>query len=103
MQLSHAIRSMARLQLLICSPIYAGEQINKADVLSMPCDVLVPAAIGGVINEGNAASLQCKVVAEAANGPTTPQGDQILRERGIDVLPGTLKLDRAGIPYGSGC
>lgn len=68
--------------------MHAGEQIDKASVLSMPCDVLVPAAIGGVINEGNAASLQCKVVAEAANGPTTPQGDQILRDRGIDVLPG---------------
>lgn len=42
-------------------------------LLYLPCDVLVPAAIGGVIDENNAAKLQCKFVAEAANGPTTPE------------------------------
>ena len=55
--------------------------------MTVPCDVLVPAAIGGVIHEGNADQLQCKFVVEAANGPTTPEGDQKLRSRGIDVLP----------------
>lgn len=67
-----------------------GTSIPKDTVLNVPCDVLIPAAIGGVITEANAGSLQCKIVAEAANGPTTPEGDKILRERGIVVLPDIL-------------
>jgi glutamate dehydrogenase (NAD(P)+) len=65
----------------------AGEKIDKKDILSLECDVLVPAAIGGVITGENADSLQCKFLVEAANGPTTPEGDQALRKRGIVVLP----------------
>jgi len=49
-----------------------GTVIPKEDLLYLPCDVLIPAAIGGVIDEDNAGKLQCKFVAEAANGPTTP-------------------------------
>ena len=65
----------------------SGEKVAKEDILTLECDVLVPAAIGGVITEDNANSLQCRYLVEAANGPTTPGGDQILRERGIVVLP----------------
>ncbi|KAF6263223.1 hypothetical protein COO60DRAFT_1491188 [Scenedesmus sp. NREL 46B-D3] len=64
-----------------------GAAIAKEELLYMPCDVLVPAAIGGVIDKHNAGRLQCKFVAEAANGPTTPEGDAILRDNGIIVLP----------------
>ena len=64
-----------------------GEAMKIGDVLTLPCDVLIPAAIGGVITENNADSLQCKFLVEAANGPTTPEGDLKLRERGITVLP----------------
>ncbi|KAF8056868.1 hypothetical protein HT031_006212 [Scenedesmus sp. PABB004] len=64
-----------------------GAAVAKEELLYLPCDVLVPAAIGGVIDETNAARLDCKFVAEAANGPTTPAGDAILRDRGITVLP----------------
>ena len=67
--------------------ILAGQAMKKEDVLALPCDVLVPAAIGGVITEHNADSLQCKFLVEAANGPTTPEGDKKLRERGVVVLP----------------
>ena len=48
---------------------------------------MVPAAIGGVITGENADSLRCRYLVEAANGPTTPEGDQALRKRGIVVLP----------------
>ena len=47
--------------------------IPKDDLLNIPCDVLVPAAIGGVITKETAPLIQCQFVAEAANGPTTPE------------------------------
>jgi glutamate dehydrogenase (NAD(P)+) len=64
-----------------------GEAFPVGDLLKVKCDVLIPAAIGGVITGENAAALDCKFVVEAANGPTTPEGDQILRDKGIVVLP----------------
>lgn len=64
-----------------------GEPIPQEDVLTMPCDVLVPAAIGGCIDAEIASKIQASFVVEAANGPTTPDGDHILRDRGITVLP----------------
>ena len=64
-----------------------GVNIPLDSILTVPCDVLIPAAIGGVITADNVNSLQCKVIAEAANGPTTPEADQELRRRGIVVLP----------------
>ncbi|PSC72533.1 glutamate dehydrogenase [Micractinium conductrix] len=64
-----------------------GTPIPKDSILTVPCHVLIPAAVGGVITEANAGALQCQVVAEAANGPITPEGDAVLRRRGIPVLP----------------
>lgn len=64
--------------------------LSKERILTFPCDVLIPAAIGGVITEANALDLRCKVVIEAANGPTTPGADRVLRQRGITVLPDIL-------------
>jgi glutamate dehydrogenase (NAD(P)+) len=64
-----------------------GQAMVPEDVLAMPCDILVPAAIGGVITEDVARNVNTKYVIEAANGPTTPEGDKVLRERGITVLP----------------
>ena len=66
---------------------HVATKIDKNTILNLPCDILVPAAIGGVITEENADQLDCKFVVEAANGPTTPDGDAKLRERGITVLP----------------
>ncbi|MBI4715645.1 MAG: Glu/Leu/Phe/Val dehydrogenase, partial [Nitrospirae bacterium] len=67
-----------------------GEPISNADLLTLPCTVLVPAALGGEITEANAPKLRCRVLAEGANGPTTPGADKILRDRGIFVIPDIL-------------
>ena len=69
------------------SLLSAATKIDKNQILTLPCDILVPAAIGGVITEQTADSIDAKYVIEAANGPTTPEGDARLRERGITVLP----------------
>jgi glutamate dehydrogenase (NAD(P)+) len=67
-----------------------GQTVDPADFLSLPCDVLVPAAGGGMITAENAGRIQARVVAEGANGPTTPEADDILNKRGITVLPDIL-------------
>jgi glutamate dehydrogenase (NAD(P)+) len=80
-------------------PLRAGQPIDKAGILAVPCDVLVPAAIGGVITEATAPSIQAKYVVEAANGPTDPGGDRVLRERGIVVLP-DIYTNGGALTYG---
>ena len=57
------------------------------DIFQLECDVFIPAALGGVIDTKVAKELKCKYIIEAANGPTRPEGDEILNERGIKVLP----------------
>jgi glutamate dehydrogenase (NAD(P)+) len=64
-----------------------GIAIPNDGILNVPCDVLIPAALGGIITENNVKDLQCKMIVEAANGPTTFEADLMLRERGIPVLP----------------
>src|SRR4029079_4352371 len=66
------------------------EGISNADLLTVPCDVLIPAALENQIHSGNAGEVQAKLVVEAANGPTTPEADRILFGRGIPVLPDIL-------------
>jgi glutamate dehydrogenase (NAD(P)+) len=63
-----------------------GDHIDPSELLTMKCDVLVPAAVDRVINKENAAKLQCRILAEAANGPTTPEADRILEQRWDDVF-----------------
>jgi glutamate dehydrogenase/leucine dehydrogenase len=67
-----------------------AESISNADLLALPCDVLVPAALGGQITERNADHVRARIVAEGANGPTTPEADQILGARGIPLIPDIL-------------
>jgi len=67
-----------------------AEPITNADLLTLPCDILVPAALERQISQANAARLQCRILAEGANGPTTPEADVILHERGIFVIPDIL-------------
>jgi glutamate dehydrogenase (NAD(P)+) len=52
-----------------------------------PCDILVPAALEGQLTAARAETLACRIVVEGANGPTTPEADDVLRRRGIAVVP----------------
>jgi glutamate dehydrogenase (NAD(P)+) len=63
-----------------------GDEVDPKELLTMKCDILVPAAVDRVINESNAAKLQCRVLAEGANGPTTPEADRILDQRRSEVF-----------------
>ncbi len=60
---------------------------TNEELLSLNCDILIPAATGDQITADNADSVQARLVAEAANRPTTPAADQILANKGIVVLP----------------
>jgi glutamate dehydrogenase (NAD(P)+) len=64
--------------------------ITNADLLTLPCDILVPAAMERQITQDNAEKIQCRILAEGANGPTTPEADVMLRARDIFVIPDIL-------------
>jgi glutamate dehydrogenase (NAD(P)+) len=66
------------------------EPIAPDELLAIPCDVFVPAALGGMIHAGNAHLLNCRILLEGANGPTTPAADDLLEERGVLVVPDVL-------------
>jgi len=65
-------------------------RISNDDLLTMKCDILIPAALENVITLNNVEQVKAKVVAEAANGPTTPHADEVLARRGITLLPDIL-------------
>jgi glutamate dehydrogenase (NAD(P)+) len=63
-----------------------GDKVDPNEMLTMPCDILIPAAVDRVINDKNAAQLKCRILAEGANGPTTPEADLILQQRWDEVF-----------------
>ena len=63
------------------------ETITNDELLTLACDVLLPAALEGQLHEGNAERIRAKLIVEGANGPTTAEADEILRRRGIPVVP----------------
>ena len=67
-----------------------GEKVSNRELLELPCDILVPAAIQNQITGENAGRVQCRILAEGANGPTTLEADEILSEREVFVLPDVL-------------
>lgn len=67
-----------------------AEPVNNEELLVLPCDVLIPAALEGQITDKNAGKIHAKFIIEGANGPTTPEADDILNERGIYVVPDIL-------------
>lgn len=67
-----------------------GEPITNQELLELPCDILVPAALSGQITAANAGRIRCRILAEGANGPTMLEADPILQSRGIFVIPDIL-------------
>jgi glutamate dehydrogenase (NAD(P)+) len=68
----------------------AAERVTPGELLELPCDVLIPAAIQNQVTEANAGRLRCRVMVEGANGPTTLEADRILAERGVFTVPDIL-------------
>ena len=67
-----------------------GDAVTNEELLEVQCDILIPAAIESVIHGGNADKIKAPLVVEAANGPITPVADNILKDRGITVVPDIL-------------
>jgi glutamate dehydrogenase (NAD(P)+) len=67
-----------------------ADQISNDDLLTLDCEVLVPAALENVIHDDNANQIRARIICEGANGPTTAAADAILNEKGIFVIPDIL-------------
>jgi glutamate dehydrogenase (NAD(P)+) len=64
--------------------------VTNAELLALPADVLIPAALGGVLTRENAAAVRAGIIIEAANAPTTPEADEIFQKKGLVVVPDIL-------------
>jgi len=67
-----------------------AETITNTELLALPCDILVPAAIEDQIVKANAPDVKARIIVEGANAPTTPEADEVLNERGVFVVPDIL-------------
>lgn len=67
-----------------------GQKVTNAELLTLDCDILIPAALENQITRENAHEIKAKLIIELANGPTTPEADEILFSRGIAVIPDVL-------------
>ena len=65
----------------------ASESITPEQLLSLECEILVPAALENAVQGENAPSVRAKIIAEAANGPLTPEADRILEAKGVFIIP----------------
>ena len=66
------------------------DKITNAEILELPVDFLIPAALEGQITSQNAGDVRARFIVEGANGPTTPEADRILEERGVMIVPDIL-------------
>jgi glutamate dehydrogenase (NAD(P)+) len=67
-----------------------ADHIGNDQLLTVDCDVLVPAALENVITSKNARNIKARIICEGANGPTTANADKILEEKGVFVIPDIL-------------
>jgi glutamate dehydrogenase (NAD(P)+) len=66
------------------------ERVTNAELLELPCDILIPAALENQLVGRNAARVKARLVVEAANGPTTPDAEAILYDKGVTIVPDIL-------------
>src|SRR5574341_118506 len=85
----HALRAYAQ-QNKVLKGFPNADAITQAELLELPCDILVPAALEEQVTAQNAARIKPHILAEGANGPTTPDADPILRDNGVFVIPDIL-------------
>ena len=67
-----------------------GTPVSNDEIFALDVELLIPAAVEGVIDEETARGIKARWVVEGANGPTTPEGDRVLAERGVVVVPDIL-------------
>ncbi len=67
-----------------------GKDVSSNELLELPVDILIPAALENVITTENAANIKAKIILEMANGPTTSEADEILHQKNITVIPDIL-------------
>ena len=67
-----------------------GDRITNEELITIQCNVLVPAALENVITLKNAAKVRARIIVEGANGPTVPEADEILQNNGVFVIPDIL-------------
>jgi len=72
------------------SEFRGGDRVSNEELFGVDCDVFIPAALEGQVTEVTAPRITARIVAEGANGPTTPEGDRILDEKGVLVIPDVL-------------
>jgi len=70
--------------------VAGSEKLTNEELLHFKVDVLIPAALADAITEKTAVGIQAKIVVEGANAPTTPEGDAIMRDKNILVVPDIL-------------
>ncbi len=69
---------------------HSWTHLSQSELLTSPCDVLIPAALENQITQENVEKIQAKIILELANGPTSPEADDILFHRGVAVIPDIL-------------
>ena len=72
-------------------------QFTNEELLELPVEVLIPAALENVINKDSAEKIQAKIILEMANGPVTPEADIILARRGVEIIPDILANGGGGV------
>ncbi len=66
------------------------ERVTNAELLELPTDILIPAALENQLTQRNAARVKARLIIEAANGPTTPGAEAILYDKGVTIVPDIL-------------